>query len=119
MQRFRIFVQLIDCFVLVDSSADPLLDEHFRRSLGADYESLFKKKTSTSDSESSSTESTPPKVPQMPREDKDSSKDQTTTKTNNGDKNNKHVEATEDLTQVADPVKAFQEDMEMEGYTGM
>ena len=57
-----------------------------------------------------------------PREDKDSSKDQTTTpKTNNGDKNtNKHVEAsTEDLTQVADPVKAFQEDMEMEGYTGM
>ena len=56
-----------------------------------------------------------------PREDKDSSKDQTTTpKTNNGDKNtNKHVEAsTEDLTQVADPVKAFQEDMEMEGYTG-
>ena len=120
MQRFRIFVQLIDCFVLVDSSADPLLDEHFRRSLGADYESLFKKKSSSnSDSESSSTESTPPKVPQMPREDKDSSKDQTTTKTNNGDKNNKHVEATEDLTQVADPVKAFQEDMEMEGYTGI
>ena len=57
----------------------------------------------------------------MPREDKESSKDQTTTKTNNGDKNNKHVEeeASEDLTQVADPVKAFQEDMEMEGYTGM
>ena len=55
----------------------------------------------------------------MPREYKDSSKDQTTTKTNNGDKNNKHVEATEDLTQVADPVKAFQEDMEMEGYTGI
>ena len=63
----------------------------------------------------------------MPREDKDSSKDQntitTTSKTNNdGDnKNNKHVEeeASEDLTQVADPVKAFQEDMEMEGYTGM
>ena len=95
------------------------MDEHFRRSLGADYESLFKKKTSTSDSESSSTESTPPKVPQMPREDKESSKDQTTTKTNNGDKNNKHVEATEDLTQVADPVKAFQEDMEIEGYKGM
>merc|ERR1711884_866389 len=64
---------------------------------------------------------TPPKVPQMPREEKDSSKDQNTiTKTNNdGDKNNKHVEeeASEDLTQVADPVKAFQEDMEMEGYT--
>ena len=61
----------------------------------------------------------------MPREDKESSKDQntitTTSKTNNdGDKNNKHVEeeASEDLTQVADPVKAFQEDMEMEGYTG-
>jgi len=104
--------------IITNSSADPLLDEHFRRSLGADYESLFKKKSSSnSDSESSSTESTPPKVPQMPREDKESSKDQTTTKTNNGDKNNKHVEATEDLTQVADPVKAFQEDMEMEGYT--
>ena len=89
-----------------DSSADPLLDEHFRRSLGADYESLFKKKGSTSpgpntnsESEPSSTESTPPKVPQQ------SSSDQ-------GQKDQ------EDSTKVDDPVKAFQEDMAMEGYTG-
>ena len=76
-----------------------MLDEHFRRSLGADYESLFKKKTQGSDSEPpSSTESTPPKVPQAPSD--QSPKDQ------------------EDSTKVDDPVKAFQEDMEMEGYTG-
>ena len=102
---------------IIDSSSDPLLDEHFRRSLGADYESLFKKKTS-SDSESSSNESTPPKVPQMTRED---SKDNTTK--NNGDTSNtskKNLEPTkEDSTQVTDPVKAFREDMEMEGYTGI
>merc|ERR1711997_153046 len=42
--------------IITNSASDPLLDEHFRRSLGADYESLFKKKTSTGsgDSESSS-----------------------------------------------------------------
>jgi len=92
--------------IITNSSADPLLDEHFRRSLGADYESLFKKKGSASpgtvntnsESEPSSTESTPPKVPQQ------SSSDQ-------GQKDQ------EDSTKVDDPVKAFQEDMEMEGYT--
>ena len=52
-----------------------------------------------SESEPSSTESTPPKVPQQ------SSSDQ-------GQKDQ------EDSTKVDDPVKAFQEDMEMEGYTG-
>ena len=56
----------------------------------------------------------------MPRDIKESSKDQTTsTKTNNGDKYIKHVETTEDLTQVADPVEAFQEFMEIKGYMGM
>lgn len=102
--------------IITNSSADPLLDEHFRRSLGADYESLFKKKSSTSDSESSSTESTPPKVPQMPRQD---SKDSTSNNDNKGDnnKNNKNLEGAKDSTQVADPVKAFREDMELEGYT--
>ena len=53
----------------------------------------------------------------MTRED---SKDNTTK--NNGDTSNtskKNLEPTkEDSTQVADPVKAFREDMEMEGYTG-
>ena len=34
---------------------DKLLDEHFKRSLGVDYESLFKKKPATSDSKSSTT----------------------------------------------------------------
>jgi len=87
-------------FFVVDSSADPLLDEHFRRSLGADYESLFKKKTGSESEPPSSTESTPPKVPQQ-----QSSSDQS-------------PKVQEDSTKVDDPVKAFQEDMEMEGYTG-
>lgn len=85
-----------------------MLDEHFRRSLGADYESLFTKKKAAptvinnSDSESSSVESTPPKsiVNHHDEESKKSSSDET------------------DSTKVDDPVKAFQEDMEMEGYTG-
>ena len=85
---------------MVDSSADPLLDEHFRRSLGADYESLFKKKTGSESEPPSSTESTPPKVPQQQSSSDQSPKPQ------------------EDSTKVDDPVKAFQEDMEMEGYTG-
>ena len=87
-------------FFVVDSSADPLLDEHFRRSLGADYESLFKKKTGSESEPPSSTESTPPKVPQQQSSSDQSPKPQ------------------EDSTKVDDPVKAFQEDMEMEGYTG-
>ena len=115
-------------FYFLDSSADPLLDEHFRRSLGANYESLFKKKSSSStasDSESSSTESTPPKVPQMPPKNQDSPKDSSpkTNDTNNkGDNNDKAAsddnDSKDDATQVADPVKAFREDMEMEGFSG-
>ena len=101
--RPHFLVQPINVFllILIDSSADPLLDEHFRRSLGADYESLFKKK---SDSESSSTESTPPKVPEVNEPAK-------------SDRVKKAIDQ-EDSTKVDDPVKAFQEDMEMEGYTG-
>ena len=34
---------------------DKLLDEHFKRSLGVDYETLFKKKPAISDSKSSTT----------------------------------------------------------------
>lgn len=86
--------------IITNSSADPLLDEHFRRSLGADYESLFKKKTGSESEPPSSTESTPPKVPQQQQ----SSSDQS-------------PKPQEDSTKVDDPVKAFQEDMEMEGYT--
>ena len=125
-------------FYFSDASSDPLLDEHFRRSLGADYESLFKKKTSTGgDSESSSpssstnssiNESTPPKVPdqlvvstnishqtqkQLNRSDTKTPTESANCSSNLQD-NNK-----EDSTQVDDPVKAFQEDLEMEGYTGM
>ena len=112
----------------LDSSADPLLDEHFRRSLGANYESLFKKKSSSStasDSESSSTESTPPKVPQMPPKNQDSPKDsspKTNDANNKGDNNDKATsddnDSKDDATQVADPVKAFRKDMEMEGFSG-
>ena len=128
----------ISLFYFSDASSDPLLDEHFRRSLGADYESLFKKKTSTGgDSESSSpssstnssiNESTPPKVPdqlvvstnishqtqkQLNRSDTKTPTESANCSSNLQD-NNK-----EDSTQVDDPVKAFQEDLEMEGYTGM
>lgn len=126
--------------IITNASSDPLLDEHFRRSLGADYESLFKKKTSTGsgDSESSSpssstnssiNESTPPKVPdqlvvstnishqtiqkQLNRSDtKTSPTESANCSSSNLQDNNK-----EDSTQVDDPVKAFQEDLEMEGYT--
>ena len=77
--------------MLSDSSADPLLDEHFRRSLGADYQNLFTKNEKTSstvdESSSSSNESSLPAS-----EAKDQGKDNI--------------------------IKAFQEDMEMEGYTG-
>ena len=119
------------------------MDEHFRRSLGADYESLFKKKTSTGsgDSESSSPSSSTnssinestqsPKVPdqlvvstnishqtiqkQLNRSDtKTSPTESANCSSSNLQDNNK-----EDSTQVDDPVKAFQEDLEMEGYTGM
>lgn len=101
---------------ITDSSADPLLDEHFRRSLGADYESLFTKKKAAaapssastvinnSDSESSSVESTPPKVPESI--------------VNADEESKKSSSSDTDSTKVDDPVKAFQEDMEMEGYTG-
>ena len=71
---------------IADSSgADPLLDEHFRRSLGAkNYQALFDKKEENQDEE--------PKEPKKKEEEKkDDSKD---------------------------PVQAFQEDMDMEGYTG-
>ena len=38
--------------------------------------------------------------------------------TSNTSKKNLEPNSKEDSTQVADPVKAFREDMEMEGYTG-
>jgi len=127
--------------IITNASSDPLLDEHFRRSLGADYESLFKKKTSTGsgDSESSSPSSSTnssinestqsPKVPdqlvvstnishqtfqkQLNRSDtKTSPTESANCSSSNLQDNNK-----EDSTQVDDPVKAFQEDLEMEGYT--
>ena len=98
--EFFVWRRTNNFFFVVDSSADPLLDEHFRRSLGADYESLFKKKTGSESEPPSSTESTPPKVPQQQSSSDQSPKPQ------------------EDSTKVDDPVKAFQEDMEMEGYTG-
>ena len=135
-------IKLYHCFYFSDASSDPLLDEHFRRSLGADYESLFKKKTSTGsgDSESSSPSSSTnssinestqsPKVPdqlvvstnishqtiqkQLNRSDTKTSPTESANCSSNLQDNNK-----EDSTQVDDPVKAFQEDLEMEGYTGM
>jgi hypothetical protein len=33
----------LNFFISAESSADPLLDEHFRRSLGADYQAVFKR----------------------------------------------------------------------------
>ena len=112
------------------------MDEHFRRSLGANYESLFKKKTSTGDSESSSTsstsinsnESTPPKtvVPDqvvvnntnnieksLNRSDSKTKESPNCSGSSSSNLDNNKV----DSTKVDDPVKAFQEE-EMEGYTG-
>jgi len=112
--------------IITNSSSDPLLDEHFRRSLGADYESLFKKKSDSesSSASSSSTESTPPKVPDQvvvntgtlkSSEAKlNNSSDSKKTETSSASSN----DSREDSTKVDDPVKAFQEDLEMEGYTG-
>ena len=129
--------ETLSLFYFSDASSDPLLDEHFRRSLGADYESLFKKKTSTGgDSESSSpssstnssiTESTPPKVPDqlvvstnISHQTKLLNRSDTKTPTESANcSSNLQDNNKEDSTQVDDPVKAFQEDLEMEGYTGM
>ena len=41
----KIFLNLITFYIISDSSADPLLDEHFRRALGEkNYESIFNNK---------------------------------------------------------------------------
>ncbi len=82
-----------------DSSADPLLDEHFRRSLGANYQSLFKRGAEKEGAASSSLPAPKPPTPQ-PEPSEKSKEDET------DDKKEK------------DPIKAFQEDMDMEGYTG-
>lgn len=127
--------------IITNSSSDPLLDEHFRRSLGADYESLFKKKSDSestqskkSDSESSnSIESTPSpaaltssaKKPTVVNteanknrdsQSKSSDSDVSKSATPNSSADTS-IDQSEDSTKVEDPVKAFQEDMEMEGYT--
>ena len=109
------------------------MDEHFRRSLGADY-ALFNNKSSSikklnknSDSESSFVESTPPKVPESVVVNSSHSSNETSSNlshhadsnsTSSDSKDSKESTALEDSTKVDDPVKAFQEDMEMEGYTG-
>ena len=61
----------------------------------------------------------------MPPKNQDSPKDSSpkTNDTNNkGDNNDKATsednDSKDDATQVADPVKAFREDMEMEGFSG-
>jgi len=122
--------------IITNSSSDPLLDEHFRRSLGADYESLFKKKSAGPDSESSSssssassnassmmstsmssTESTPPKVPDqvVVNATPATSSIVGPAKQNSSDSDSSIRE--DSNTKVNDPVKAFQEDLQMEGYT--
>jgi len=124
--------------IITNSASDPLLDEHFRRSLGADYESLFKKKSGDSESSSassSSTESTPPKVPDQVvvnsggfkpspilktcSEAKQNivSSDSIKIETTSPASSNDSIPRESDSTKVDDPVKAFQEDQEMEGYT--
>lgn len=49
--------------ITADTSADPLLDEHFRRSLGANYKNLFKKDSSSSSSHSPLMSSSPKRDP--------------------------------------------------------
>ena len=85
-------------FFVTDSSADPLLDEHFRRSLGDQkYRSLFKK------SEEPAPASPPARsVSSMSPTSSASSSTKVSPKSA-GD---------------PDPVKAFHDDMDTEGYTG-
>lgn len=91
--------------IITNSYADPLLDEHFRRSLGANYKSLFKKKDDEQQQIASST-SSPPVSPPNP-----------STSSERLQPAAEKAAKEEVEKKDADPVKAFQEDMDMEGYT--
>jgi len=83
--------------ITADSSADPLLDEHFRRSLGAaNYENLFKK-----DKEDGGKKMDDKSDGDEPMDTKEEEEDETQERKVHG----------------RDPIRAFKEDME--GYTGM
>jgi len=100
------YKSLIDCKLIfdfssiaADSSADPLLDEHFRRSLGANYQSLFKKSPVhhvTSSSVPFVTSSVKSRSPSL-----------------SPDSSSSSIKVPVDSV-----VKAFKDDMDMEGYTG-
>ena len=108
---------LIMFFVLftADSSADPLLDEHFRRSLGANYQSLFKK-----------TSPTPPpqlvtsSVSQNHHMTSRVSQNHCVTSSMKSRSPSLSPDSSSSSLKVVDPVvKAFKDDMDMEGYTGI
>ena len=99
------------CFS-ADSSADPLLDEHFRRSLGADYQSLFKKNSPPS----------PPTQHSVTSSLSAQQQQHTTGFVTSSVKSRSpslSPDSSSSSMKLADPVvKAFKDDMDMEGYTG-
>ena len=101
------------CFS-ADSSADPLLDEHFRRSLGADYQSLFKKNSPPSPPTQHSVTSSLSAQQQQQQH--------TTGFVTSSVKSRSpslSPDSSSSSMKLADPVvKAFKDDMDMEGYTG-
>ena len=105
------FLQVLFFLFLLDSSADPLLDEHFRRSLGEQkYRSLFNEGEGSGGGQRS-----PPAAQPSPTSSTTSSSAKVSPKSH-------LVHALPVVVQpsvtAADPVKAFHDDMESEGYTG-
>lgn len=87
------------------------IDEHFRRSLGANYQSLFKKDKSPQPMD---TDSPPQQQPQQQQQQPSPKEDSPNSNSSAAGK----VEEKQEEQKKKDPVKAFQEDMDMEGYTG-
>ena len=107
MQSFQVLLFLF----LLDSSADPLLDEHFRRSLGEQkYRSLFNEGEGSGGGQRS-----PPAQP-SPTSSTTSSSAKVSPKSAPPAH---HPQVVQPSVAAADPVKAFHDDMESEGYTGI
>ena len=100
-----------------DSSADPLLDEHFRRSLGEQkYRSLF-----NADESHHQRRASPPVGHQPGFAPPNAGAPSPTSSTPSASSSAKvSPKSAKEPTAAAavDPVKAFHDDMESEGYTG-
>lgn len=101
--------------IITDSSSPDPFDEHFRRSLGANYESLFK------DKQQKRQQPSPPKSPSQSTEEPMETNQVTVDKSQSqvkedDDEEEEKVTSSSDC-KSGDPVKAFQEDMDMEGLS--